>query len=207
LKGIVPSIDYYNKVFGVNGWKASTVISLGIGQAELSVTPLQMCNIVCTIANRGWYYAPHVIRSIGEGKNKITLPQWQKKNYTLVTDTTYYDNVIEGMAGVVDHGTAAAVKIPGINMCGKTGTAQNPHGKDHSVFVCFAPREHPKIAVAILVENAGFGAQWAAPIASLLVEKYLTDSVKRTDMERKMLEGNLIKDKYAPDDDATHDDH
>lgn len=202
LKGNVPTVEHYNKAFNVGGWHASTLagIGLGIGQGELGVTPLQMCNIICSITNKGYYYTPHIIRSIGEGAGKIELPQWKKKNYTMVTNPEYYDNVINGMAEVVKAGTAHASAIPGIEMCGKTGTAQNPHGKDHSVFVCFAPRDKPKIALAILVENAGWGAQWAAPIASLMVEKYLKGKITRPDIEKRMLEGNLIKDKYAPDD-------
>jgi penicillin-binding protein 2 len=122
------------------------------------------------------------------------LPQWTVKNYTMVTDTSYYNVVINGMAEVVKAGTGRASAIPGIEMCGKTGTAQNPHGKDHSVFVCFAPRENPKIAVAILVENAGWGAEWAAPIASLIVEKYLNGKISagRVPIETRMLEGDLL---------------
>jgi penicillin-binding protein 2 len=189
LKGIVPTPNYYDKVFGKNGWRASTVISLGIGQAELSVTPLQMCNIVCTIANRGYYITPHVVRSIGD--NKI-LPQWQKKNYTKVTNRQHYEDVITGMALVMTGGTGRSVQIPGIEACGKTGTAQNPHGEDHSVFVMFAPRNNPKICIAILVENAGFGATWAAPIASLMMEKYLLGKVSRPEMEQRMFDGDLI---------------
>ncbi|MBI3510573.1 MAG: penicillin-binding protein 2 [Bacteroidetes bacterium] len=199
LKGNVPTSQDYDKVFGKGSWNASTVtgVGLGIGQGELLVTPLQMCNIICSIANRGFYYVPHVIKNIGDGENKIVLPQWSVKNYTMVTDTNYYNIVINAMNEVVKAGTARASYIPGIDLCGKTGTAQNPHGKDHSVFVCFAPREHPKIAVAVLVENAGWGAQWAAPIASLLVEKYLTGKISRPEIEKRMLDGDLIH--AAPD--------
>ena len=121
------------------------------------------------------------------------LDRFKVKQFPLVTDTMVYWHVINGMAGTIENGTAAAVKIKDITMCAKTGTAQNPHGKDHSVFVAFAPREHPKIAIAVLVENAGFGAEWAAPIASLMVEKYLKGFITRPEMEKKMLEGNLLK--------------
>jgi penicillin-binding protein 2 len=190
-KGIVPSANYYDKVFGKNGWRSITVtgVGLGIGQGELSVTPLQMCNITATIANRGYYHIPHIIRNIGDHP---PLPKWVEKHYTKVTDRQYYENVIEGMANVVKAGTARIAQIPGIEVCGKTGTAQNPHGEDHSVFVCFAPRDNPKICLAILVENAGFGAEWAAPIASLMIEKYLTHKISRPDLEKKMLEGDLL---------------
>jgi penicillin-binding protein 2 len=193
-KGSLPTVDYYDKVFGKNHWSGLTMsgVGIGIGQGELGVTPLQMCNIVCSIANRGYYYTPHIIRGVG---SKQPLEKWHIKHLTKVTEQRYYDVVINGMAEVVKAGTARASAIPGIEMCGKTGTAQNPHGKDHSVFVCFAPRENPKIAIAILVENAGWGAQWAAPIASLMVEKYLTGKIStpaRQEIEKRMFEGDLL---------------
>lgn len=191
-KGNVPTKEYYDKVFGENRWKSINLAGagLGIGQAELGVTPVQMCNIICTIANRGYYFTPHCIKSI-EGDSSF-VKKWTEKHYTKVTDRSAYDNVVEGMYRVMTSGTGRSVQIPGIDMCGKTGTAQNPHGDDHSVFVLFAPKDNPKIAVAILVENAGFGATYAAPIASLLVEKYLKGEVARKDMETRMLEADLI---------------
>ncbi len=193
--GIVPSADYYDKVFGKDRWKAITLAGagLGIGQGELSITPLQMCNILCSIANRGFFYTPHIIRSIGEDPNP--LEKWREKHLTLVTNKDAYENVIQGMASVMTAGTGRSVQIESIEMCGKTGTAQNPHGEDHSVFVCFAPRVNPKICVAVLVENAGFGATWAAPIASLVTEKYLKRKITspaRLEMEKRMLEGDLL---------------
>ena len=190
LRGSVPTVDYYNKYFGEGAWKSSTILSLGIGQGEMGITPLQMANIVSTISNRGYFYTPHIIKYIGNSKQ--TLKQFIVKNYTLITDTTIYNNVIEGMSDVVESGTAATSKIEGIEFCGKTGTAQNPHGKDHSVFVAFAPRQNPKIAISVLVENAGFGAAWAAPIASLMIEKYLKGKTTRPELEKRMLEGNLL---------------
>lgn len=190
LKGSVPTVEYYNKYFGEGSWKSATILSLGIGQGEMGITPLQNANIVATIANKGFYYTPHVIRYIGDNKQKKL--RFTEKNYTLITDTAIYNNVIEGMSEVVESGTAAASKIEGIDYCGKTGTAQNPHGKDHSVFVAFAPKENPKIAISVLVENAGFGSMWAAPIASLIIEKYLTGQVKRSGIEKRMMEGNLV---------------
>jgi penicillin-binding protein 2 len=191
-KGNVPTKEYYDKVFGENRWKSINLAGagLGIGQAELGVTPVQMCNIICTIANRGYYFTPHCIKSI-EGDTDF-VKKWTEKHYTKVTDRSAYDNVVEGMHRVMTAGTGRSVQIPGIEMCGKTGTAQNPHGDDHSVFVLFAPMDNPKIAVAILVENAGFGATYAAPIASLLVEKYLKGEIARKDMETRMLEADLI---------------
>lgn len=189
LQGNVPSVSYYDKYFGKNGWNASTVISLGIGQGELLITPLQMANIMCSIANRGFYYTPHIIRNIG---NDLPLKKWLEKHTTLVTDRQYYENVINGMSDVMTEGTARSSAIPGIEVCGKTGTAQNPHGENHSVFVCFAPRENPKICVAVVVENAGQGAWWAAPIASLIVEKYLTGKVTRPALETHLLQSDLV---------------
>jgi penicillin-binding protein 2 len=190
LKGSLPTVAYYNKVFGVNQWRASTIFSLGIGQGEIGITALQNANIVSIIANRGYYITPHIVKYVGNDK-KID-PKWLVKHYTMVTDTVYYNNVIEGMSDVVEGGTAARSKIPGIDFCGKTGTAQNPHGDNHSVFIGFAPKNNPKIAIAVLIENAGQGAWWAAPIASLLIEKYLTGEVKRTAFEKLMLESDLI---------------
>lgn len=192
LRGNIPSIGYYDKVFGKGSWHASTVISLGIGQNELLVTPLQNANIVTIIANKGWYYTPHIIKAIGNNENDTTLARFKVKHFTMITDTAIYGNVIRGMSDAVQSGTASALKIEGIDFCAKTGTAENPHGKDHSVFVAFAPKGNPRIAIAVLVENAGFGAAWAGPIASLMMEKYLTGKIKRPDLEKRMMEGDLI---------------
>jgi penicillin-binding protein 2 len=173
--GYLPKASLYDKMYHKGGWRSSTVISLGIGQGELQATPLQLANIEATIANRGFYYKPHLIKSIG-GK-QIIKSEYTVKNYVGV-DAQYFEPCIDGMQSVVDYGTAAGSKIPGIIMCGKTGTAQT-HGIDNSVFVAFAPRENPKIAIAVVVENGGQGATWAAPIASFIVEKYLRDSITR----------------------------
>lgn len=192
LRGNIPSIKYYDKVFGKGSWKASTVISLGIGQAEMGITPLQNANLVAIIANRGWYYVPHIVKAIGRNENDTTLARFKVKHYTMITDTNIYQNVINGMSDAVTSGTAAALKIKGVDYCAKTGTAENPHGKDHSVFVAFAPKKNPRIAIAVLVENAGFGATWAGPIATLMMEKYLNGIIERKDLEKKMMEGDLI---------------
>ncbi|MGF7079768.1 penicillin-binding protein 2 [Mucilaginibacter sp. UYCu711] len=172
--GYLPKASYYDKLYRKGSWRSSTVISLGIGQGELEATPLQLANIEAIIANRGFYYKPHLIKSIGS--KQIIKNEYTVKNYVAV-DGQYFESVINGMQNVVDYGTAAGSKIPGIIMCGKTGTADNSHGKPNSVFVAFAPRENPKIAIAVVVENAGQGATWAAPIASFIVEKYLRDSI------------------------------
>ena len=193
LKGNVPSVEYLDKSYGKGRWKFSNLVSLSIGQGELGITPLQMANTMCIIANRGFYYSPHIIRQIGDSTQ--AQQRYREKNFTDV-DPQYFDVVINGMETVVESGTAAASKIKGITVCGKTGTAQNPHGKDHSLFVGFAPRENPTIAIGIMVENGGWGAEWAAPIATLMMEKYLTDSISRPLLEKKMLDGVIIPKIY-----------
>ena len=195
LRGSLPTVAYYDKYHGKGGWRSSTIISLAIGQGEVGITPLQNANAVCLIANKGYYFTPHTVQSIDGNKNDPSLARFREKHYAQVTDTAYYNVVQEGMNLVMKAGTGAGAQIPGIDMCGKTGTAQNPHGNDHSMFVCFAPRENPKIAIAVAVENGGWGASWAAPIASLMVEKYLRDSISRPEIEKKMLEGDLIHKK------------
>lgn len=176
LNGLLPTVAFYDKYYGSGHWKSSTIISLAVGQGELGVTPLQMANITAAIANKGWYYNPHLIKAVGN--NNTQKKEYTTKNYVGV-DSSYFNVVIDGMQAVVERGTATYARINGITMCGKTGTAQNPHGKDHSVFFAFAPRDNPKIAIAVVVENAGFGSIWAAPIASILVEKYLKDTVSK----------------------------
>jgi penicillin-binding protein 2 len=191
--GNIPSEKYYNKVFGENGWRSNTIVSLGIGQAELTLVPLQMANVVASIANRGYYYTPHCVKGVGYEKKQDA--RFKEKHYVSVQGEQFYTNVIDGMQKCLDGGTATASKIKGIVMCGKTGTAQNPHGKDHAVFLAFAPRENPKIAIACIIENAGFGGTWSAPIVSLMVEKYLTGKITRPEMEKRMLEADLINGK------------
>jgi penicillin-binding protein 2 len=171
--GNLPTAKTYDKMYHPGGWRSSTIIPLAIGQGEVDATPLQLANIECTIANHGYYYLPHLVKSIGT-KN-IIRAQDTVKHYVGI-DGQYFEPVIDGMQAVVDHGTAVLSKIPGIVMCGKTGTAQTS-GEDNSVFVAFAPRENPKIAIAVIVENSGEGAHWAAPIASFIVEKYLKRSI------------------------------
>jgi penicillin-binding protein 2 len=189
--GNVPSEKYYDRVFGKNGWRSNTIVSLGIGQAELTLVPLQMANVVAIIANKGYYYIPHCIIGVGNEKN-IPDSAYLRKNYVAVTDTNYYNIVIEGMQKCLESGTAYASRVKDITICGKTGTAQNPHGKDHAVFMAFAPKENPKIAIACLVENAGFGGVWSAPIVTLMIEKYLKGKTDRPELEKRILEANLI---------------
>ena len=187
-KGNVPSINYYNKIYGKNRWRSLTIISLGIGQGELGITPLHMANMAATIANRGYFYTPHSVKKI-EGQDTL-LHHFTEKHYTAI-DPKYFEVIIDGMEKAVESGTAMYGRIEGIAMCGKTGTAQNPHGKDHSIFICFAPRQNPRIAIAVYVENAGFGATWAVPVASLLVEKYLKGSISRPWMEERIVNAHI----------------
>ncbi|TXK20996.1 penicillin-binding protein 2 [Pontibacter qinzhouensis] len=184
--GIVASPALYDRVYGQNRWKFSTIYSLSIGQGELGVTPLQMANFMATIANRGYYIDPHIIRAVGEDGEP--LPEYQKKHYTTV-DARHFDPIVEGMTAVVQAGTARRANLQkvGITVCGKTGTAQNPQGADHAVFVAFAPKENPKIAIAVYVEHGKWGGQSAAPIAGLMIEKYLTDTVTIKEQEKWVL--------------------
>ena len=191
-RGNLPTAQNYDKMYNRGGWRSSTIIPLAIGQGELDATPLQLANIECTIANHGYYYLPHLIKSIGT-RNVVRPEDTVKHNVGI--SGQYFEPVIDGMQAVVDHGTAAASKIPGIVMCGKTGTADNTHGKPNSVFVAFAPRDHPRIAITVVVENGGQGANWAAPIASYLVEKYLTGTISRPQDEfNRIMNANLLPD-------------
>ncbi|MBR3012149.1 MAG: penicillin-binding protein 2 [Bacteroidales bacterium] len=191
LGGNIPTSAYYNKAYGRKGWRFQTIISLSIGQGEIGVTPLQIANLCATVANRGWYIIPHIIK---DSENVSIEDKYRERQYTLV-DTTNFKKVIDGMYMAVNGGgsaggTAFAAAIPGLDVCGKTGTAQNPRGADNSVFICFAPKDDPKIAIAAYIENAGFGATWACPIASLMVEKYLTGDIRP---ERKYVEDRILQ--------------
>ncbi len=180
LNGNIPPPGYFNRIYGENHWNYLTIRSLAIGQGELLVTPIQMANMTATIANRGYYVTPHLVREI-EGDDDID-DKYREKHFTSI-DTSNYGPIVDGMDLVINGGkgsTARNAKIEGITVCGKTGTAENPHGNDHSIFIAFAPKEDPKIAIAVYVENQGFGTTYAAPIASLMIEKYLTREVKRT---------------------------
>lgn len=194
--GLIPNSAYYDKWYGHSTWAFSTIRSISIGQGEVKVTPLQMANIAAIIANKGWYYTPHFVRSIG---NKGPLEQFKVKHNTLV-DPIHYEPIIEGMRRVCNEpgGTGRRATVEGITVCGKTGTAQNPHGEDHSVFIAFAPLENPKIAIAVFIENAGFGGVWAAPTASLMIEKYINRKVKDKAKEEMILQANLLHMKPKP---------
>ena len=174
--GYVPDRAYYDRVYR-GSWNSLTVLSLSIGQGELGCTPLQMANLAAIIANRGYYYIPHIVKKI-EGQDSLDR-RFYERHYTMV-EPKYFEPIVEGMwRGVHVDGTSRMARLDGWDVCGKTGTAQNPHGRDHSTFLSFAPKDNPKIAISVYVENGGFGATTALPIASLLEEYYLTDTVKR----------------------------
>jgi len=189
--GNIPKSSYYDKYYGKNRWNYLTIISLSIGQGEILSTPLQLANQAATIANRGYYITPHIVKAIG---NKDSLnTDYTTKNFTGI-DSKHFELVAQAMHDVVNSGTARLATIDSISVCGKTGTVQNPHGENHSVFIAFAPLENPKIAIATFVENSGYGGTWAAPISSLMIEKYLKGyiSPNRHWLEERMLNGNLL---------------
>ncbi len=184
LTGNIPTSEYYDRIYGENRWKATTIISISIGQGEILTTPVQLANMVAIIANKGFYYPPHLVKSIGHQDSINT--RYNTKQYVDV-DSLYFIPVIEGMEKAATSGTVRGAAIPGISMGGKTGTAQNPHGKDHSILVSYAPLDKPKIAISVIVENAGFGATWAGHITFLMIEKYLNDTVIRKDLETHII--------------------
>lgn len=193
LGGNIPTSGYYDKVYR-KSWRFPTIVSLSIGQGEIGATPLQIANLAAIVANRGYYYIPHIFKD----SEDITIDRkYHERQYTLV-DTSHFEKAVQGMymavnGGGAAGGTAFSANIPGLDVCGKTGTAQNPHGKDNSVFICFAPKDNPKIAVAAYVENAGFGATWACPVASLMLEKYLTGEISSN---RKYLEDRILTTRF-----------
>ena len=188
-KGLVPDSDFYNKWYPNSKWTATYSISNAIGQGEVLTTPIQLANMTATVANRGFYYTPHIVKNI-KGKEldeKFTTP----KNSSI--NKEHFEPVIEGLFNVFEkpNGTAHWSKVKGIEICGKTGTSENPHGQDHSIFIAFAPKDDPKIAIAIFVENGYWGSRWAGPIASLMIEKYLNGDTIRPLIEQRMLNGSL----------------
>ncbi len=186
ISGFIPTPNFYDRMYSkeVNGWKSTYIMSIGIGQGELELTTLQMANLATIIANKGYFYTPHLVKGFSDNLNSID-PRFTFRNETGV-DSIHFKEVIKGMEHVVTYGTGINAKIPGIKMAGKTGTSQNPHGKDHSVFFAFAPVDDPQIAIAVYVENAGFGADYAAPIAGLMVEKYLNGEISPYTMKREV---------------------
>ncbi|MFW6020240.1 MAG: penicillin-binding protein 2 [Bacteroidales bacterium] len=193
--GYIPTVEFYDHWYGRNRWAFSTIYSLSIGQGEISVIPFQMANLAAIIANRGHYIEPHWVKKIA-GKSLDTAKLQPKETGI---DKAFFDVAAEGMRAVVEepYGTARRARIPDITVCGKTGTAENPHGEDHSLFIAFAPKNNPKIAISVYVENAGFGGTWAAPIASLMIEKFLTDSIQSKAKEERILNKKFFE--YEPD--------
>lgn len=187
--GRIPDVAYYDKWYGHHRWAFSTIRSNSIGQGEVALSPLQMANLAAIIANKGWFYTPHFVKEIG---NSGPLPGFDKKRFTKVS-AKYFPPIIEGMRRVVNEsgGTARQARLKDIIVCGKTGTVQNPHGKDHSVFIGFAPMDNPKIAIAVFIENAGFGGTWAAPITSLMIEQYLTGKTTDAAKEKRIVDAKL----------------
>lgn len=199
--GHIPDADYYDRYYPLKNWYATATISNAIGQGEIAMTPMQMAHFTSVIANKGWYYKPHIIKEI---KGLDTIPgQYAKKHFTTI-DPAYFDPVIDGLFGVYQEGTAAHIQIPGIEICGKTGTAENftridgeaVQLTDHSIFIAFAPKDDPKIAIAVFVENGYWGSRWAGRIAGLMIEKYLKGEISRKDMEDFVLNGSL-EEEYA----------
>lgn len=192
-RGYIPNSKVYDKYYGKGRWSANTIISVSIGQGEILATPLQIANLSATIANRGYFITPHVVKEI---QDTVMAPQWSEKRYPTIA-AHHYEAIAEGMHMAVMGGTCRKAAIPGIEVCGKTGTAQNPHGNDHSAFMGFAPFENPKIAVCAYIENGGWGATYGVPIGSLVMEKYLNGEIapQRKYLEQQMLNTTLY---YAP---------
>ena len=194
-KGLIPTSKYYKKIYPNGGWRATAIISNAIGQGEVSTTPIQLANMIAGVANQGYYITPHIVKKI---KGEKIDPKFKIK-HKITIDKKYFKPMIEGLFGVYNEGTASRLKVEGIDICGKTGTAENfarINGKkvqleDHSIFVAFAPKDNPKIAIAVLVENGGYGATIAGPIVSLMIEKYLRGKITRTDLEKRILERSL----------------
>ncbi|MEG1539808.1 MAG: penicillin-binding transpeptidase domain-containing protein [Muribaculaceae bacterium] len=189
-RGFIPNSAFYNKIYGENHWSANTIISIAIGQGEILATPVQIANLCATIANRGYFITPHVVKQI---KDSILPDNLLKKRYPTV-NANYYRDVVEGMRMAVTGGTCRGAAFRDVEICGKTGTAQNPHGRDHSAFIGFAPMNNPKIAICVYVENAGFGAAYGVPIGGLMMEKYLNGEIspQKKHVEQRMLESNTI---------------
>lgn len=190
-RGFIPNSKFYSKAYHTSKWMPSFVISIAIGQGEITATPLQIANYVASIANRGFFFTPHIVKDIhGEKLDK----KFTEKKSTGIS-AQWYNPIIEGMAKAVTEGTCRAINLgPEFEVCGKTGTAQNPHGRDHSLFMGFAPRNHPRVAISVIVENAGFGADFAVPIARLMVEKYLKGTIPESDkgLESRMANAVML---------------
>lgn len=201
--GNVPDVAYFDRQYN-NRWNSCNMVVVGMGQGEINMTPLQMANAMCLIANRGHYYVPHFVKSIdGNPKDELLAPYLEMHSPTHIPPEVF-NSVIDGMEDVVTKGTGRVAALPGVAVCGKTGTVENYANifgnltklDNHSVFVCFAPKDDPKIAIAVIVQNSGYGSTWAGPIASLMMEKYLTDTIQgpaRIALQEKMYNANTVK--------------
>ncbi len=192
-KGSLPTTNLYNRMYPNGRWRSPTIISVGIGQGEIEMTNIQMANLAAIIANKGFYYRPHLVKGYENDTTQIDL-KYRTTN-TVPIDPVHYQPIINGLERVVTMGTARSAYTPGIKVCGKTGTAENPHGADHSIFYGFAPKDDPQIAIAVYLENSGFGGSFAAPIASLIIEKYIKKEIPegfRKDLEVRMVNTNLL---------------
>jgi penicillin-binding protein 2 len=204
-RGNIPSAKYYNAIYNYPNrkWYATATISNAIGQGEVLLTPMQMASFTAAIANRGFFYKPHLIKNIHIAD---TIPSKYSQKMITTIDPQHFEPVVQGMNDAYNYGTATALKIPDIEICGKTGTAENYtkiDGKrvqltDHSVFIAFAPKDNPKIAIAVFVENGYWGSRWAGRIASLMIEKYIKGDITRTDMENYVLQGSLEAEYAKP---------
>ena len=200
--GLIPGSEYYDMWYTNNSWRAATTISNGIGQGEILTTPIQLANMTAAIANRGWYITPHFVKKIS---NDSILKKYKEKKYTTI-DKKHFETIIDGMFNVIEKGTAQNSKIKNIEIVGKTGTSENfikingirKQLTDHSIFVGFAPKNNPKIAIAVFVENGYWGTRWAAPIASLMMEKYLNKNINRKYLDKYIKDGNLMKEYLKP---------
>ena len=193
VKGRIPSGEFYEKRAGKSNWDplSTGAVFNGMGQGDVMLTPLQLANGVAAIANKGWFYTPHIVKAI-DGKPNPD-PRFKEKRHTLV-DPKYFDAVLLGMRAVVERGTARSLKSNDFTMLAKTGTAQVPQGKDNSVFVLIAPAEQPKIVVVALMEHAGFGATWAGPASTVIAEKYLMGTIKREHLYKKMVNASFMSE-------------
>ena len=189
-RGFIPNSKFYNKIYGENRWSANTIISVAIGQGEILATPLQIANLCATVANRGYYIKPHIVKEIAD----TVIPEEYRTKHVSRIDKAYFEDIAEGMRMAVVGGTCRNAQFPGYEVCGKTGTAQNPHGKDHSSFMGFAPMVNPKIAICVYVENGGWGATYGVPIGGLMMEMYLNGKIapERKYIEERILQSNTI---------------
>ncbi|CAM3834264.1 penicillin-binding protein 2 [Flavobacterium cucumis] len=198
-KGLVPTSKTYERMYNGAPIRSSYIISNSIGQGEVLTSPLQLANMMAAVANRGYYYTPHIVKKI---KGQALDKKYTTKHYTTIAKE-HFPAMIQGLADVYNVGTASTLKVEGLEICGKTGTAENKirvagktyQLKDHSIFVAFAPKENPTIAIAVFIENGYWGSRWAGPIATLLVEKYVNGKISRKDLETRMLNGS-IEDEY-----------